>query len=272
MTILTGRRSGTNFPLDASRETLIGRGTDCHISLPDPLCSRVHAVIGYEEDRWVVRDHKSRNGTQVNGQKIGDATLVDGNTVQLGSSEFEFHLSDEPATTEADNASLTQTIVQDLPLAVRQSNEEVLAALPTPEQVQELMLLYQLSIRLLGTQDPDDVVRVALELLKERTNAAVVGFLWVDDEGQLKPKLVIPEGAANRVILSESLTELVLSQGHAIWVANQSADGEARQVEHYADAICAPLVRKHRDGERSTLGAIHVYLEDGRFRQSDFDF
>ena len=32
------------------------------------------------------------------------------------------------------------------------------------------------------------------------------------------------------------------------------------------------LVRRSEDGERTTLGAIHVYLEDGRFRQSDFDF
>ena len=31
-------------------------------------------------------------------------------------------------------------------------------------------------------------------------------------------------------------------------------------------------MRKDRDGERTTLGAIHVYLEHGRFRQSDFDF
>ena len=145
LTILTGRRSGANFPLDASRETLIGRGTDCHISLPDPLCSRVHAIIACHEGAWIIRDHESRNGTTVNGQKIDEATLVDGNLVKLGSNEFEFHVSEEPPTAQADDAQLTQTIVQDLPIAVRQSNEEVLAALPTPEQVQELMLLYQLA-------------------------------------------------------------------------------------------------------------------------------
>ncbi len=48
-----------------------------------------------------------------------------------------------------------------------------------PEQVQELMLLYQLAIRLLGCDEPDEVTRVSLELLKERTKAAVVGFLGV---------------------------------------------------------------------------------------------
>jgi Nif-specific regulatory protein len=272
LTLLTGKRSGTNFPLDPGRDTLIGRGTDCHITLADPLCSRVHAVILCEDgERWVIRDHESRNGTMVNGQKTHDAMLGDGNLIRLGSHEFEFHLSTDPATAQGDDANL-QTIVQDLPIAVRQSNEEVLAALPNPEQVQELMLLYQLSIRLLGCDDPDEVVRVSLELLKVRTQAAVVGFLWVDDEDQLRPKLVIPEGAADRVTLNKNLTELVLSQGHAVWVANQGAANGAKAVEHFADAVCAPLVRKSRDGERQTVGAIHVYLEDGRFRQSDFDF
>jgi two-component system response regulator HydG len=272
LTILTGRRAGTNFPLNPSRETLIGRGTDCHITLADPLCSRVHAIVSCHEGAWVIRDEQSRNGTTVNGQKIDEATLADGNAVKLGSHEFEFRLSPEPATAQADEAGLTQTIVQDLPIAVRQSNEEVLAALPTPEQVQELMLLYQLSIRLLGCGDPDDVIRISLELLKERTKAAVIGFLWVDDEEQLKPKLVIPADAANRVTLNKNLTELVLTQGHAVWVANQTAGTQASQVEHFADAVCAPLVRKDRDGERTTLGALHVYLERGRFRQSEFDF
>jgi two-component system, NtrC family, response regulator HydG len=273
LTLLSGRRAGTNFPLDPSRETLLGRGTDCHISLPDPLCSRVHAIIRREDgEHWVVRDNDSRNGTTVNGQKINDAALGDGHRLKLGGNEFEFRLSADPATAQTDDAALTQTIVQDLPIAVQQSHEELLAALPTPEQVQELVLLYQLAIRLLGCDQPEEVIRVSLELLKERTKAAVIGFLWVDDEEQLKPKLVIPAGAANRVTLSKSLTELVLSQGHAVWVANQAPGGEAKAVEHFADAVCAPLVRKSREGDRQTVGAIHVYLEDGRFRQSDFDF
>jgi Nif-specific regulatory protein len=277
LTILTGRQSGANFPLDPARETLIGRGTDCHISLPDPLCSRVHAILRSSEGQWIIHDQDSRNGTLVNGQKIDEATLADGNKIKLGSNEFEFRLSEEPATTSVEeDTSLTQTIVQDVPIAVRQSTEEVLAALPTPEKVQELMLLYQLSIRLMGIEKPDEVVSISLDLLKERTKAAVVGFLWVDDEERLKPKLVIPPSAANRVSLNKNLTELVLSQGHAVWVANQTNQPNqpagAAASEHFADAVCAPLVRKDRDGERRTLGAIHVYLEAGRFRQSDFDF
>ncbi|MCA9232200.1 MAG: sigma 54-interacting transcriptional regulator [Planctomycetales bacterium] len=273
LTILTGNRSGTNYTLDPSRETHLGRGSDCHLSVPDPMCSRVHAIVRFEDDRWIIRDEGSRNGTAVNGQKIAEeAALDDGHLVRIGSSEFEFHLTEEPATADTDDLSLTQTIVQDFPVAVQQTNEEVLAALPTPEQVQELVILYQLSIHLLGCNDPEEVVQMALSLLKERTQAAVVGYLWADESEQLRPKVVIPQEAVDRVALSKSLTELVLRQGHAVWVANQSSDAKTSDSITFADAVCAPLVSKGPDGERRTLGAIHVYLQDGRFRQSDFDF
>src|SRR5262249_27005169 len=44
--------------------------------------------------------------------------------------------------------------------------------------------------------------------------------------------------------------------------------GDAQEhLQHFADALCVPLLQ----GE-TVLGAIHVYLEQGRFRQSDFDF
>jgi two-component system response regulator HydG len=274
LTILTGNRAGTNFPLDARRKTLIGRGTDCHISLPDPLCSRVHATLSFESDGWMIRDAESRNGTLVNGQKVDEATVADGNTIRVGSAEFEFHESEEPPTAKGDDPHLMQTIVQDMPIAIEGTHEEALAGLPSIEQIKELMLLYQLCIRLLGSGEPNRVVEIALELLRKRTNAAVVGFLSVNDDGDLQPKMVIPADAAKRVTLNESLTELVSRQGHAVWVANQTASPDAgtQELGHFADAVCAPLVRRNAAGERTTLGAIHVYLQDGRFRQSDFDF
>jgi Nif-specific regulatory protein len=272
LTILTGNRAGTNFPLDPRIKTLIGRGGDCHISLPDPLCSRIHATLTCTGDGWIITDDQSRNGTLVNGQKIDEAMIVDGNTIRIGSYEFEFHETEEPPTAKGDDPEQTQTIVQDMPIASQESHDEALAGLPSAEQVKELMLLYQLCIKLLGTGEPNRVVEVALDLLRKRTNAAVVGFLSVNDDGALQPKLVIPRNAAGRVTLNQSLTELVSRQGHAVWVANQASKAGTQDLGHFADAVCAPLVRRNSDGTRTTLGAIHVYLEDGRFRQSDFDF
>ena len=68
-----------------------------------------------------------------------------------------------------------QTIVQDLPIAVQQSHEDALAGLPSTEQVKELMLLYQLCIKLLGCGDPnrvvDDRARLAAKSEPERRSS-----------------------------------------------------------------------------------------------------
>ena len=276
LTILTGDDSGASVPLDTGCETLLGRGADCQVSVLDPLCSRVHARLNFENGAWVVRDAESRNGMFVNGQKAMEAALGEGHIFRIGSTEFEYHESEEPLTAEDDNPQLMQTIVQDVPIDRPGASDASLNGLPNAEQVKELMLLYQLSIKLLGSGDPDEVVQTALDLLRKRTGASVVGFLWRNEEGELKPRQVVPSDAADRVALSPSLTELVLQRGHAVWVANQGPESEgtntdSTSLEHFADAVCAPLVQRG-DEERSTLGAIHVYLEDGRFRQSEFDF
>ena len=274
LTMLTGNRAGTNFPLDARRKTLIGRGTDCHISLPDPLCSRVHATLTFTPDGWVIRDAESRNGTLVNGQKIDEATVVDGNTIRVGSAEFEFHESEEPPTAKGDDPQLMQTIVQDMPIAVQESHEEALAGLPSTEQVKELMLLYQLCIKLLGCGDPNRVVEIALDLLRKRTER--VGRRLSFGQRRRRPAAQARHSPrCGRSRDAESIAHRARFAARPRRVGRQSVVEDAmgaRDLGHFADAVCAPLVRRNVDGERTTLGAIHVYLEDGRFRQSDFDF
>ena len=137
-------------------------------------------------------------------------------------------------------------------------------------RVEELLLLYQLSIKLLGCEEPDEIIRVALDLLYDRTDAAVVGFLWVGDDGQLRRKLVLPEDSDQRVALSQLLTDLVCRQRHAVWIADQAA-GQTAKLEHYADAVCVPLVNKRGQPGGIVIGAIHVYRQQGHFRQSDFE-
>jgi Nif-specific regulatory protein len=277
-----GARAGATFLLDPAAECRLGRDSDCAVVLTDPLCSRVHAILQFIDHQWVVRDAESRNGTYVNGQRTDNAVLADGHTVKIGSTEFTFQISDQPPTVHAEgDAVFTQTIVKNLPMfggegagngigggfAVNDTGIIALSALRDTDQARQLLVLYQLSIRLLALDHPDEVTQVALDLLREQTHASVVGFLWVDEAGRLKPKMVIPETAAEPIQLSESLTELVCQQGNAVWIARLKADSNSASLLHYADALCVPLVR-----QGVTLGAIHAYLQRGRFRQTDFDF
>ena len=268
LTMTSGSRQGVSYALDPADENRIGRGVDCTVVLNDALCSRVHAIVLRHSDGWRIRDLDSRNGTYVNDQKIDEATIVDGNRIRMGSSEFLFRVTDQPPTVETPSGiGITQTILKNLPISGRDIELNGLAAITDSRQAQELLLLYQLAIKHLGCADPDEIIRVSIELLREWTKATVAGFLWITDDGQLKPKLLTPANAASRATLSKSLTEMVCRQGNAVWINNQKAGPQSQSLQHYADALCVPLVHNGK-----IMGAVHVYLDRGRFHQSDFDF
>ena len=264
-----GHRAGTCYLLERGTDVRIGRGTECAVMLTDPLCSRVHAVLWYQGNTWRVRDADSRNGTFVNGQKVDDAVIADGHFLRVGSTEFSFHETEEepPAFGPASDLNVTQTVVKDARVGDFDSKFFAMSALRDEEHTRDLLLLYQLSIKLLGCSDPQALLPLALDLLLSRTRASVVGFLWIDDDGRLKPKLVAPQAASQTVQLNETLTRMVCDEKRAVWIASQQAAGAKNALEHYADAICVPLVS---DGK--VLGAVHVYLDRGRFRHSHFDF
>jgi Nif-specific regulatory protein len=267
LTLLNGAQAGHSYLLLKEGENLIGRGLDCHIVLNDPLSSRVHAIIARRDGAWHIRDAASRNGTYVNGQKADEAQLIDGCQVKIGTTEFSFHESpSRPTDVTCVDTALTQTIVRDTPVQAGEGVDKFWAALEDPDRARDFLILHQLSLRLLGIEDPDEVVRVALELLQHRTAASVVGFLWLSDDGELKPKQLFPPDASGKVGLSKSLTEVVCRKRHAVWIDNQSVSHNTSTLDHFADAMCVPLVH-----ESTTLGALHLYLERGRFTQSDFD-
>jgi two-component system response regulator HydG len=267
LTLLNGARAGYSFILLDEEENLIGRGLDCRVVLNDPLSSRVHAIIERREGSWFIRDAGSRNGTFVNGQKADEAQLIDGCHVKTGTTEFSFNQSEtRPLDVALVDPALTQTIVRDMPVQAGCGVDNLWATLEDSDQGRDLLLLHQLSLKLLGIEDPDEVVRTALELLQNRTGASVVGFLWLSDEGELKPKQLFPPDSSGKVTLSKSLTEVVCRKRHAVWIDNQSVSHNTTSLDHFADAMCVPLVH-----ETTTLGAVHLYLERGRFTQGDFD-
>ena len=70
-----GGRAGESFET-AGLRTLIGRSPDCHVFLDDVTVSRRHAEIVREDDnRYVIRDLGSLNGTFVNRHRIESAVL-----------------------------------------------------------------------------------------------------------------------------------------------------------------------------------------------------
>ena len=89
--IRTGSFEGARFELNGG-ETLIGRNPGTDITLLDEGISREHAIVLYEDeqDRYVIEDLQSTNGTKVNGKRVRSQALAPGDEIQIGHTRFEF--------------------------------------------------------------------------------------------------------------------------------------------------------------------------------------
>ena len=82
----------------------IGRNSDCDLQIESPKVSREHAVITRDPDGFRVRDLGSTNGTSLNGQRIEQAELNDGDILVIADLEFTF--SAAPASNRRDTVTM----------------------------------------------------------------------------------------------------------------------------------------------------------------------
>jgi two-component system response regulator HydG len=261
-TVVRGSATEKSYDLEASQPIRIGRGNGCQICLSDPLSSRTHAIISFEDGHWIASDADSRNGTLVNDKKINQVILNSGDRIRIGSTELLFELPDE----HSDTASASgHTILVEAQVSREASGLDAVSQLLSQQRGQDMVDLYQLSICLMRCSSPDEVATVGLEMLRVRTKATAVAFLWVDEQNDLKPQRILPPELADRLKLNRRLTERVSHEGNAIWIKDEISGGGRERL--FADAICVPLIN-----ESGVMGAIHLYREQEQFEQSHFDF
>ena len=77
---------------DRDGQTLrIGRSPVADIVLDDPSVSRRHAVLVHRGGRAVLLDDRSLNGIFVNGERVGEAVLSDGDGIVIGHVLARYH-------------------------------------------------------------------------------------------------------------------------------------------------------------------------------------
>jgi hypothetical protein len=72
---------------------VIGRMPECAITLSDAQASRQHAEIRHNETGYRIVDLGSTNGTEVNGVKITEMPLSDGDEIVIGATSLRFEES-----------------------------------------------------------------------------------------------------------------------------------------------------------------------------------
>ncbi len=256
------------YVLDTKSEIKIGRGIGCQVAISDPLSSRIHASMSFEDGQWVLTDAGSRNGTLVNGSKVDRATLYDGCKIRIGNTEFQFNQQEARQADELtiETINLAHSMIDQE--ESQKTGRSAFAALKDRKKFDELFELYQMAFMCLCNDDMSSTIEKGLALLRNYTKATVVGFLSTDDVGDLKPFYIEPSDGEQRLRLSQRLTELVVKQATAIWTKHElRKSNEDGALRRFSDAICIPLIEDKR-----AFGAIHLYREKEQFQTPHFDF
>jgi diguanylate cyclase (GGDEF)-like protein len=97
ITVLSGAPSDIGAHWSVDGPLVIGRDPDVEVPLGDTSCSRKHARIERDEATgvYLVTDLGSTNGTLVNGAKVTQRPLSDGDRVVVGATVIKFSFSDE---------------------------------------------------------------------------------------------------------------------------------------------------------------------------------
>jgi pSer/pThr/pTyr-binding forkhead associated (FHA) protein len=81
---ISGKYQGGEYPLAEGQEIVIGRSSELDMVLVEEMVSRKHARIALSDGVINIEDMGSTNGTFVNGEKVQQGTLREGDRVLIG--------------------------------------------------------------------------------------------------------------------------------------------------------------------------------------------
>src|SRR5205823_1008800 len=94
--VIAGPDVGRMFTIQASEDSLLGRGHNCLYRLNDPRVSRSHAFIKLEGDRATIVDNGGSGGVSVNGAQVESQPLKLGDVIQIGDTKVRVEMGDFP--------------------------------------------------------------------------------------------------------------------------------------------------------------------------------
>jgi pSer/pThr/pTyr-binding forkhead associated (FHA) protein len=104
-----------------SRPVVIGRSSECDLTVPGRKSSRQHAEVRFEGDQVVIEDLGSTNGTFLNGEVLGEKRVLrPGDRIHIGGTTITFcHVDSQlqKAVTETDDDAAATVIFDGPPIA-----------------------------------------------------------------------------------------------------------------------------------------------------------
>jgi adenylate cyclase len=283
---LTATDGAQSFDLPSGMPLVVGRAPASDIPVVDPTISRRHAEVECNENRVVVRDLGSSNGTFLNGNRVDTAVVSVGDTITFGKVGFRLQEAAAPSRDEAKRRSPTgATILRQLsmrdpsasidslktPLYDGSSDRQTLS--PSDKSRQKLATLLEVSKGLGKATDIDSLLEKIVGYAYQILDVDFVAILLIDERGELVPKIARDtRGTETSRVVPQSIARTAVKDKVAILSDNAGEDtrfgGHSIVMQQIRSAICCPLI----GSEDRPLGVLYIDNVTAAHRFSDEDF
>lgn len=104
--VRSGRDAGKAIALLSGQTLTFGRLQSCDVQLDDESVSRRHCTLQGADDRCILTDLQSANGTFVNDRRITTSNVNPGDKLRIGATELEFVAASIGGTGSAETATI----------------------------------------------------------------------------------------------------------------------------------------------------------------------
>ncbi|MEK6284866.1 MAG: adenylate/guanylate cyclase domain-containing protein [Acidobacteriota bacterium] len=295
--VIKNSESGHSFEFDLTRdETQIGRSADNNdVVLEESQVSRQHAVIKRNRQAFTLVDLNSANGTFMNGQRVKEHLLRNGDSFSISKFTVEFKDAAESPSVRYSSREIEGTMVMRTPSEImsvipRMDKSAISQADPGAKSVlgyvevlrkkaETLARIYELNQMLGSDFSQEDIFRKVSEMVFRLTPADRFLVLLKDsDSGELST--VAAEfrnpGSAQagaQVTISKTVVDRVITERISVLSFDTLSDQrfvEAKSIvmQNISSVMCAPLLRKN-----DVLGVIYVDCQETMklLREDDLD-
>ncbi len=245
--VLGAPSPGVRLHLKRGGSATLGRDSGCDLVIEKRTLSRVHAVVSFQQDQFLVEDNGSTNGTFVNGRKITARTpLNDGDRIDLHDVPLVFFLSDQ---FENDESTIRVPATNESPLGKTDIEIPKFIGLSGSGSFKNrLHSLVEITRHLGSTLDTEKLLPRLLELLFRMFSQTVLGEIHlVNRSGTLVPVAMKHGREGDSTDLTDApinsrLIEEVFRSGEGTLHSDTLGDSESILDNVGDSSLCVPIV------------------------------
>jgi transcriptional regulator with GAF, ATPase, and Fis domain len=242
LTCVSGPLAKQSFTLEG--ELTIGRDSSNTLTVSDAALSRRHCTIIQNSDGYLIRDLGSHNGTFVNGDKVSERELENGDHIQVGDSIFEFTIPGAEAPRTA-TVAFEETSFRPEDVATISAEEEFANRLPKERIARDFGVLLMIATRLRGIRDSESLLWQLIGVLLEVVPADRVAILFGSDLDNLDTAFAWDKesGPGRPVKVSRTVVTRVISDRKPVLVNNipQHMPITSVRIQEIYSVLCVPM-------------------------------